>query len=152
MSDKWNKPRLDVFLEHLPRKRVLSKLHFSQVQIMDVQQRSSKGWLKGLWYAITHKREPWAAGTYEDLSHLLGFKYSSVAEQDSVLQKVIICFIQLSTPLCLPLLQTVVTLYGLQHFFEGHQVLVYPGVPCSTGETLASAGSLLYLQNINTIK
>lgn len=66
MSNQWSNTRLDAFLQHLPRKRVLSKLCFSQVQVTDVQQRSSKVWLKGSRYAITRKREPWAAGTCED--------------------------------------------------------------------------------------
>ena len=60
---------------------------------------------------------------------LSGFKYFSVAEQNSVLQKVMICFIQLFTPVDLPLFQAVVSLYGLQCLSEGHQVFIYPGVP-----------------------
>ena len=49
-----------------------------------------------------------------------GFKYFSVAEQDSVLQKVMTCFIQLFTPVEMPLFQAVVSFYGLQSLSEGH--------------------------------
>lgn len=44
---------------------------------------------------------------------LSAFKYFSAAEQDSVLQKVMICFTQLFTPVDLPVFQAVVRPYGL---------------------------------------
>lgn len=40
-----------------------------------------------------------------------------------------IYFIQLFSPVDLPLFQAVVSLYGLQHLSEGHQIFIYPGVP-----------------------
>lgn len=81
---------------------------------------------------------------------LSGFKYFSVAEHDSVLQKVMICFMQLFIPSDFPLFQAVSfmaysvflkvtkSLFSLESMQHGRQPPFW--------------GSLLHLQNITQVQ